>query len=85
MRTHFSSLFCVTSHSLTKSGVRESSKAKVGAADKVSAAATAARADTKGKGTPDNLGKLLELHVKYVLLKCFACMHAYIHLKKCKI
>lgn len=56
-------LFWVTSHSSTKSSVRESGKVKVGAADKMSTVAAAARADTKGKGTPDHLGKLLKLHV----------------------
>lgn len=35
----------------------------MGAADKMSTVAAAARADTKGKGTPDHLGKLLKLHV----------------------
>ncbi|TWW57470.1 hypothetical protein D4764_07G0001890 [Takifugu flavidus] len=38
--------------SSTKSSVRESGKSKLGAAEKV---ATAARADNKGKGTPDHL------------------------------
>uniref|UniRef100_A0A3B5K608 BTB domain containing 8 n=1 Tax=Takifugu rubripes TaxID=31033 RepID=A0A3B5K608_TAKRU len=41
--------------SSTKSSVRESGKSKLGAAEKVSTVATAARADNKGKGTPDHL------------------------------
>lgn len=53
-------LFFVLCHSSTKSSVRESGKSKLGAAEKVSTVATAARADNKGKGTPDHLGKLLK-------------------------
>lgn len=47
--------------------MREIGKAKVGVADKVSTVAPAARADTKGKGTPDHLGKLLQLHENKLL------------------
>lgn len=56
-------MFCVTGHSSTKSSVRESGKAKLGAAEKVATTvATAARAD-KGKGTPDHHGTLLKLYM----------------------
>lgn len=54
--THF------TDHSPTnKSSVRESGKAKPGAAEKASTGVTAARADTKGRGTPDHHGELLKV------------------------
>lgn len=42
----------------SKSSVRDSGKAKPGAAEKVSTGTPAARADTKGRGIPDHLGKL---------------------------
>ena len=51
--------FCY--HSPTnKSSVRESGKVK-SAAEKASTAATAARADTKGRGTPDSHGKMFKV------------------------
>ncbi|XP_035509126.1 AP2-interacting clathrin-endocytosis protein isoform X1 [Morone saxatilis] len=43
-----------TSSPTNKPSVRESSKAKTGAAEKASTGVTAARADTKGRGTPDH-------------------------------
>lgn len=47
-------------HSPTnKSSLRESGKVKTGAADKSSAGA--ARADTKGRGTPDHHGELFKV------------------------
>lgn len=42
----------------SKSSVRDSGKAKLGAAEKVSTGTPAARTDTKGRGIPDHLGKL---------------------------
>lgn len=51
-----------TNHSPTnKPSVRESSKAKTGAAEKASTGVTAARADTKGRGTPDHHGELFNV------------------------
>ncbi|XP_026160887.1 AP2-interacting clathrin-endocytosis protein isoform X1 [Mastacembelus armatus] len=43
-----------TSSPINKSSVRESGKVKTGATEKASTGATAAKADTKGRGTPDH-------------------------------
>lgn len=49
-------------HSPTnKSSVRESGKVKTGAAEKASTGVTAARADAKGRGTPDHHGEMFKV------------------------
>lgn len=49
-------VFTSTNHSPTS---KSSVKIKTGAAEKTTTAATAARADAKGRGTPDHLGEIL--------------------------
>ena len=49
-------------HSPTnKSSVRESGKVKMGAAEKVSTAVTAAKTDTKGRATQDHQGEMFKV------------------------
>lgn len=43
-----------------KTGGRETSKLKTGPEEKVATAVTAARADTKGRSTPDHHGEVLK-------------------------
>lgn len=43
--------------------MRDSGRAKPGAAEKASAGVTAARADTKGRGTPDHQGELFRVWI----------------------
>lgn len=55
---------CFTNHSPTnKSSVRESGKVKTGAAEKASTAVTAAKTDTKGRGTQDHHGEMFKVYL----------------------
>ncbi|KAI4828389.1 hypothetical protein KUCAC02_022485, partial [Chaenocephalus aceratus] len=48
----------ISSNPINRSGARESAKVKTSAAEKASTGGTAARAETKGRGTPDHVSKL---------------------------
>lgn len=54
-------MFCLSHSPINRSSVREGGKAKLGAAEKVSAGATASRAEAKGRGTPEHHGEPLSL------------------------
>ncbi|XP_033936426.1 BTB/POZ domain-containing protein 8 isoform X2 [Pseudochaenichthys georgianus] len=48
----------ISSNPINRSSARESAKVKTSAAEKASTGGTAARAETKGRGTPDHVSKL---------------------------